>query len=177
MIIDILRIILRFIVLVTFQVLVLNNVQLGGFINPYLYVLFLITLPISTPKLLLLFVALVTGLTIDMFQNTVGMHASACLFLAFARPGWLKMIAPRDGYEADAIPSIKKFGFRWFAAYSFVLILIHHLALFYIEVFRFSEFFSTFFRVILSSIVTLLLVIIAQYISTKPSERLQRAGV
>ncbi len=176
MILDILRIVLRFIVLVSLQVLVLNNVQLGGFINPYLYVLFLITLPVSTPRLLLLFVALVTGLTIDMFQNTVGMHASACLFLAFARPSWLKMIAPRDGYEADAVPSIKKFGFPWFVAYSSVLILIHHFTLFYIEVFRFSEFFSTLLRVVLSSVVTLLLVIIAQYICTKPSERLQRAG-
>jgi len=176
MIVDILRIILRFFVLVTFQVLVLNNVQLGGFINPYLYVLFLITLPVSTPRLLLLFIALVTGLTIDMFQNTVGMHAFACVLLAFARPAWLKMISPRDGYEADAIPSIKKFGFKWFVAYAFVLILIHHFTLFYIEVFRFSEFFSTLLRVVLSSTVTLLLVIIAQYISTKPSERLQRAG-
>ncbi len=176
MIVEILRIVLRFIVLVSIQVLVLNNVQLGGFINPYLYVLFLLTLPISTPKLLLLIVALATGLTIDMFQNTMGMHASACLILAYARPWWLRVIAPRDGYDAEAVPSIKRFGVQWFTVYSLVLILIHHTFLFYIEVFRFSEFFSTLTRALLSSIVTLFLVIIAQYLGSRPSERLQRAG-
>jgi cell shape-determining protein MreD len=176
MILDILRIVLRFIVLMSIQILVLNNVQLGGYINPYLYVLFLITLPVNTPRAVLLFAALITGLTVDMFQNTMGMHASACLLLAYARPGWLKMIAPRDGYEADVSPSVKKFGMQWFVVYALVLILIHHLLLFYIEVFRFSEFFSTFLRVFLSTIVTLLLVIIAQYLINKPSERTQWAG-
>ncbi|CAN5505024.1 rod shape-determining protein MreD [soil metagenome] len=153
------------------QVLVLNNMQLGGFINPYLYVMFLITLPVKIPNLLLLGIALATGLTVDMFQNTMGMHASACMLLAYLRPGWLKMIAPRDGYESDAAPSVKKSGFQWFIVYAGVLVLVHHLLLFYLEVFRFSEFFSTFIRVLLSSVVTLLLIIIAQYLMNKPSDR------
>jgi rod shape-determining protein MreD len=171
MIIEILRYALRFVLLIAIQVLVLNNVELGGFINPFLYVLFLITLPIQTPRLLLLFVAFITGLTIDMFQNTMGMHASACLVLAFLRPGWLKTIAPRDGYDADAVPSIKKFGAQWFIVYSFVLVLFHNTILFYIEVFRFSEFFSTLIRVLLSSLVTMILIIIAQYLTTRPNDR------
>lgn len=171
MIIEILRIILRFVVLITIQVLLLNNMQLGGLINPFLYVMFLLTLPIQVPKLLLLLIGLVTGLSVDMFQNTMGMHASACLVLCFFRPTWLKMIAPRDGYESDAVPGIRKFGLQWFAAYSIVLIVLHHFVLFYIELFRFSEFFTTFLRVILSSIVTLLLIIITQYLITKPADR------
>jgi rod shape-determining protein MreD len=173
MIIEILRIALRFLVLVAIQVLILNNVELGGYINPYLYVLFLLTLPINTPKLLLLVIAFVTGITIDTFQNTMGMHASACIILAFVHPGWLKMIAPRDGYEVDATPSIKKFGVKWFLVYSSALIFLHHLFLFYIEVFRFSEFFTTMGRVLLSSLATLILVIMSQYLINKPSDRLQ----
>lgn len=171
MIVEVLRIILRFIVLVAIQVLVLNNIQLGGFINPYLYVLFLLRLPVRTPRLLLLVIAMATGLTIDMFQNTMGMHAMACVVLAYFRPGWLKIIAPRDGYETDAEPSIRKFGPGWFIAYASVMVLIHHLFLFYIEVFRFSEFFSTLLRVVLSSIVTLLLIIISQYLTMRSKER------
>ena len=171
MIIEILRYVVRFILLIAIQVLVLNNVQLGGLINPFLYILFLITLPIQIPRLLLLTIAFVTGITIDMFQNTMGMHASACLLLAYARPGWLKTIAPRDGYDADAVPSIKKFGLQWFVVYALVLVLFHHTLLFFIEVFRFSEFFGTLSRVLLSSLVTLLLIIIAQYLTNKPNDR------
>lgn len=176
MILQIFRILLQFILLTGIQVLILNNIQLAGFINPYLYVLFLLTLPVRTPKILLLVIALATGLTIDMFQNTMGMHASACIFLAYLRPGWLNIIAPREGYETDAVPSVRKFGIGWFTAYAGVMILAHHSLLFFIEVFRFSEFFSTLIRILCSSLVTLLLVIIAQYLVSKPSERMQRSA-
>lgn len=168
MILDILRIIIRFVVLVTIQVLVLNNVELGGFINPLLYVLFLLTLPVYTPRLLLLAVAMITGLMIDMFQNTMGMHASACLLLAYVRPAWLKIIAPRDGYDTEAVPSIRQFGIRWFLAYAGVLIFIHHFALFFIEIFRMSEFMNTLLRILISTIVTLLLVILSQFMTMRP---------
>ena len=171
MIIEILIIIIRFIVLAGVQVLVLNNLQLGGLINPYLYVLFLLTLPVRTPRILMLFIALATGLVIDMFMNTMGMHAAACLLLGFVRPSWLKIMSPRDGYETDAVPGIRKFGFQWFLVYSSVMVLVHHTFLFYIEVFRFSEFFYTFLRVILSSIVTMILIIISHYLFSKPEGR------
>ena len=171
MIIEILIIIIRFIILAGVQVLVLNNLQLGGLINPYLYVLFLLTLPVRTPRILMLFIALATGLVIDMFMNTMGMHAAACLLLGFVRPSWLKIMSPRDGYETDAVPGIPKFGFQWFLVYSSVMVLVHHTFLFYIEVFRFSEFFYTFLRVILSSIVTMILIIISHYLFSKPEGR------
>lgn len=163
-----LRHLLRFILLTTIQVLLLNNVQLGTFINPFLYVLFLLTLPVNIPKTGLLPIAMLCGLTIDMFQNTPGMHASACLLMAFIRPGWLKIIAPRDGYETDAEPGIRKFGFAWYITYAAVLVLAHHTLLFFIEVFRFSEFTDTLLRIVLSSLLTLLLIIIAQYLTVRP---------
>lgn len=168
MILDVLRILLRFLVLVSIQVLVLNNVELGGYINPLLYVLFLLTLPVNTPRVLLLVVAMVTGLTIDMFQNTMGMHAAASLVLAYMRPGWLKIIAPRDGYDTEAIPSIRQFGYRWFLAYSAVLVFVHHFTLFFIEVFRMSEFANTMIRILLSTVVTLLLIMLSQFMTLRP---------
>lgn len=168
MIILILRHFLQFLLLISLQVLILNNVQLGTFINPFLYILFLLSLPVNLPKLLLLPIALITGLVIDMFQNTPGMHASACLLLVYIRPYWLKIISPRDGYDTDTEPSIKKLGLAWYLAYASFLVLIHHLLLFYLEVFRFSEFMDTFIRVLLSSLLTLLLIIIVQYLKGKP---------
>ena len=161
---EIIRNIVRFAILVGIQVLVIKNIELGRFINPFIYVLFIIGLPFETPKWLLLFSGFVMGITIDLFYDTAGMHAAACVFIAYLRPGLLKLFSPRDGYEFGTQPTIQYLGIPWFLSYSGILILLHHLILFYIEVFRFSEFFSTFFRVIVSSVFTVLLVVISQYL-------------
>ena len=170
MIVNILQLILRFFVLVAIQVLILNNIQLGGIINPYLYVLFLITLPVQTPRVLLLFIGFFLGISIDLFQNSIGIHASACVLIAFIRPFWLKLVAPRDGFEPDESPEIKKFGFRWFLVYASMLVIIHHLVIFNLEIFRLSDFFTTQLRVIYSSLFTLTLIIISQYLLHKPEK-------
>ncbi|MDO9186491.1 MAG: rod shape-determining protein MreD [Bacteroidia bacterium] len=161
---EIIRNIVRFAILVGIQVLVIKNIELGRFINPFIYVLFIIGLPFETPKWLLLFSGFAMGITIDLFYDTAGMHAAACVFIAYLRPGLLKLFSPRDGYEFGTQPTIQYLGIPWFLSYSGILILLHHLILFYIEVFRFSEFFSTFFRVIVSSVFTVLLVVISQYL-------------
>ena len=159
---------LRFLLLTGLQVFLLNNIQLNTFINPFLYVLFLLWLPVHLPRLLLLPIALICGLTVDMFQNTPGMHAAACLILVYIRPGWLKIIAPRDGYEADAEPSVARFGITWYLAYASLLVFVHHLLLFFIEVFRFSEFPETLGRILSSTVVTLALILIVQYLTVRP---------
>ncbi len=158
------RNVLRFIFLIIFQVLILNNVQLGGFINPYLYVFFILMLPIDIPGWLLLLLAFVMGLSIDLFENTAGMHTSASVFMAFCRPYLLSMISPREGFDRGSVATIQKFGIGWMLTYAGILILLHHFALFYLEIFRFSSFFSTLLRVILSSAFTLGLVIVSQYL-------------
>lgn len=167
MITEILNVIFRFVMLIGVQVLVLNNVQLSGFINPYLYILFILLLPVKFPKIPALVLGFIAGLVVDMFTNTIGMHAAACVAMTFARSSVLSIFAPRDGYEAEAIPNIKDFGFSWFLVYTSTLVFIYHLVLFYIEEFRFNEFFSTLLRVFLSSLVTLLLILITQFLFGK----------
>jgi len=161
------RYLITFIVLVFLQVFILNNIQFSGFINPYIYVLFILILPFETPKWLLLVVAFALGITIDLFSSTLGMHSAATVFMAFARPYVLKVISPRDGYESETLPQLRFYGVNWFLKYSVILILLHHFFLFYIEVFRFSGFFTTFIRVVLSSIFTIVLVLISQYFYRK----------
>ena len=164
MINTIIRNILRFIVLVLVQVLLIKNIEIGRFINPFLYVLFIIALPFETPKWLLLLSGFILGITIDMFYDTMGMHAAATVFIAYIRPVILNLFSPREGYEFGTQPTIQYLGVPWFISYSGILIILHHFVLFYLEVFRFSEFFSTLFRVIVSSVCTLLLIIASQYL-------------
>lgn len=168
MITDLIRYVISFFALLILQVAVLNNIHLGGYINPFIYVMFILMLPVRIPGPLLLVLAFLLGLIIDMFSNTVGMHAAACVFMAFARPTVLKFIAPRDGYETESAPSVREFGFYWYAIYATILIFFHHLMLFYIEVFRVSEFFPTLLRSILSTIFTVVMVMLVQYLTDKP---------
>ena len=92
------------------------------------------------------------------------MHAAATVFMAFARPGVLRLIAPRDGYESDTKLIPQAMGFNWFITYLSIMVVLHHLMCFYLEVFRFSEFFITFFKAILNSVITITLILIGEYL-------------
>ncbi|HRY31742.1 MAG TPA: hypothetical protein P5531_02115 [Bacteroidales bacterium] len=164
--------IFRLIILVAVQILILNRVQFMGFINPYLYVMFILLLPFELAKWQLLLYAFGTGLIIDIFANTYGLHAGACTLMAYARPAVLKLLTSRKEYEPGLKPGIRDLGFNWFFSYASILILVHHAFLFFMEAFRFSEFFSTLLRVFLNGLVTLLLVFIAQYLFFKKEARI-----
>lgn len=157
------RNIVRFLVLVFFQVLVLDNIHIGGYLNPYIYILFILLMPFETPRWLILVTAFMLGLSVDLFSNTPGMHAAASVLMAFFRPWILSIFAPRDGYEPDTFPRVFFYGFNWFLRYSLVMVFLHHLAFFYIEAFHFQEFLSTLLRVILSTALTTATIILSQY--------------
>jgi hypothetical protein len=161
------RNIIRFVGLVLFQVFILNHVSLGGYVNPYLYVLFILWLPFSTEKWLLLLSAFLLGFTVDIFSNTLGLNAAASVAMAFARPFVITMLSTGADFEPGSRPSIRGQGMRWFLPYSAILVLVHHFVLFYLEVFRMSEFFTTLLRVILSSIFTLGLVFLSEYLTVR----------
>ncbi len=156
--------IIRFFVLVLLQVMILNNIQLSGYINPYLYVLFIIVLPFETPGWLVLLLAFILGIVIDIFSNTLGIHAAATVAMAYSRQHILHKIAPRGGFEMNSYPSIKNNGLWWFVKYAISLILIHHIILFYIEVFSFQFFFKTLFLALMNAIITTLILVLSQYI-------------
>ncbi len=159
--------IIRFLVLTLFQVFILNKIQLSGYINPYLYVLFILILPLETPRWLLLVLAFIQGLTIDMFIQTPGMHAAACVLLAFLRPFIIGTISSKKEYEPGIQPSIQDLGFTWFVSYTGILTLAHHTLLFFIEVFHFEELFITLQRIIYSTAISLILIILSQYVFYK----------
>jgi rod shape-determining protein MreD len=163
MINSVLRYSVIFVLLVLLQVLFFNNIQFSGFVNPYVYIMFILLLPFEIPSWALLFVSFFTGLIIDFFSGSHGMHTSATVFAGFVRPYVLRVISPRDGYESSGDPSMAIFGFRWFLLYSLLIVGIHHSILFYLEVFRFSDFFRTFFRVLMSTVFTTAFILMIEY--------------
>jgi rod shape-determining protein MreD len=155
---------LRFVILVLLQVIVLNHVNFSGYLNPYLYVLFILILPFETPGWVLLITSFLIGYSVDIFSNTQGMNAAASVFMGFCRPLVIRMVTTQREFEQNMQPGIRDMGFRWFLSYSLLLIFLHHLVLFYLEAFSFNQFFSTLFRATLSALFTLALVILSQYL-------------
>jgi hypothetical protein len=151
---DIVKNILRFLFLIVLQVVIVQNIHLSTYVILLPYVLAIILLPFETPRLLLLTSSFLLGVVIDYFFDSSGLHASACTLLGFSRYYILKFISPREGYDAGVQPNVDDMGLPWFIRYAGTLVLIHHFYFFFLEVFRFSEFFQTFLRAILSSIGT-----------------------
>ena len=158
MILSIPRYIFQFIVLVLLQVLLLNNIHFLGFVNPYLYILFIVVFPLNAPRPLFLFVAFLLGLTLDIFTNTLGIHAFATVFVAFIRPYILSLYIPRDNHDY-VIPSMSSFGQASFIKYAVTMVLVHHAVLFLIEAFSFRSIGFLILKILLNSLLTLLLLL------------------
>ncbi len=157
------RNIVRFIVVIIFQVMVMDNVMINGYMVPYVYLLFILLMPFETPRWMQLLSGFALGMGIDLFENTPGMHTAATVLVAFIRPYLLDLLAPRDGYEPETFPRIHYYGFVWFLKYTFIIVVIHHFMLFYLEVFQLKDFFSTLLRVILSSVLSASTIVLSQY--------------
>lgn len=162
------RHILVFIVLVLLQALVLDHLDLAnGWVVPYLYVLFIIGLPFYTPPWATLVLGFLLGMAMDFFTSTPGMHAGACTVMAYARLLMLRILAPREGYDPIKRPTVQHMGLNWYMTFAGTLVLVHHLWLFFVEVYRFDHFFSTFLRALMSAIATLLLCLLTQALTAR----------
>jgi rod shape-determining protein MreD len=166
MILTIARNTLYFVVLVLLQVLLFNNINFLGFINPYIYVLFILSLPVALNKKSIMVFAFIIGLLIDIFTNTLGVHIFASVLIAYLRNFWIDALFFRNDFDFTA-PSINNFGFYNYLKYAFVLIFIHHLTLFFLEVLSFDNFWLMLLRVLYNSIVSLLLIISFELIKSK----------
>lgn len=152
---SIFRNILRFVVLVLAQITLFNNIKFLGYINPYPYILFILLFPIGDNRASLLFTSFLLGLSIDMFANSGGMHAAACLCIAYMRP-WVLQSIFGIAYEYNAVKvSSAAYGER--LLFIGIMIFAHHLILFSLESFNFSDIIYILKKTLFSGAFTLLL--------------------
>lgn len=138
------------------QVLLFNNLSIGGAVNIFIYVYFIIALPTNINRTLLLFMGFILGATIDVFSNTWGIHTLATTFIAYIRPYFISLIFSQDDKER-LVPRMKILGFT-FWKYAVAMVFFHHLLLFSLEAFSFSFFFIVLLKTVVSTLITLLLV-------------------
>jgi len=161
------RILVKYVVmffsLVLVQVLIFNQVQFSGFFNPYVYLLFIILLPLSTPRYAVLILAFVLGLIIDIFSNSLGVHSAATVFAAYLRPLVIRIISNREDDKSD-YPGLNQNKLAWFINYVLIMVVLHHTVLFYLEVYTFANFLNTLYRVILSSLFSIIIIVLSQFL-------------
>lgn len=160
--------IIRFFTLLVIQIFVLNQINFGGWINPYIYILFIILYPINSNKFGFITASFLLGLMMDIFSDSGGVHATASLLLAYVRPSFLKF-AFGLSYEYQTIRIADKLSVDRFT-FIMISILFHHLLLFTLELYRFDLFFEIISRTILSTIFTFIICIISIYL-IKPNRK------
>lgn len=163
---------LRFLILILIQVGLFKNMGYYNLASPLPYILFILLLPIGISNFMLFVLALLTGLTVDAFYDSIGVHAAACVTLAWFRIFFHRITLDIDAQESSGTPSWGNMGFKWFGTYVIFSALIHHIVLFVVEVFSFKNFTNTLLSAILSSIFTIILIFIISIITYRRKSRL-----
>ncbi|HUW92497.1 MAG TPA: hypothetical protein VMV74_04995 [Bacteroidales bacterium] len=156
-----------FILLILLQLLVFNNIQFSGYVNPYVYVMLIIILPLSMPSWIVLIIAFLAGFIIDAFSGTMGVHTFATVMAGFVRPWIISLNMTHEAADPDTSPSVQNNGLRWFFLFAGMIVLVHHLSLFYVEVFSFTGFFRTLLRVLLSTLFTTFFIVFIDLIRSR----------
>ena len=156
---------LSFFVYVLAQVLILQNLVLFNTAFCFLYIFFVLLLPKELSNLLLMLIGLVLGVSIDIFYNSLGLHALSLVLMAYLRNYWLAAITPQGGYDVGVPPSLSAYGLQWFLVYTFPLIFVHHFVVFFVEAAGFRLFWYTMLKVMMSLLFTLTVALILQYLS------------
>lgn len=158
------KMILRFVGLVAAQVLIVNHIRFGGYVHPYIYMIFIMLLPVNMPKIPLLLVSFGLGIVIDLFMGTLGLHAASTTLIAFCRPAVIRIISGNQKLENIHEPTIEHLGFPWFLRYSLCIVILHHFSLFLLETFSFRLIGQSLLRILLSTPVSIFLVLIILYL-------------
>lgn len=160
--------ILRFIILVLAQILICNNINFLGYINPYIYVLFILLYPINNNRMLFLFWSFLIGLSIDMFSDSGGINAAACVTIAFVRPAILKFCFGAV-YEHQTV-KFSDIDFVQRLTYFTLMVGIHHIVLFTLEIFNFSYILLILKKTLFSGIFTIVLSLLLATIFSRNSK-------
>ena len=166
--------IIRFVALVLFQVLVVNHIRLGGYVHPYIYMIFILLLPINIPNWQLLLLGFGLGLSIDLFTGTPGLHAGATTLMAFCRPAILRFVSGHQKLENVVEPNLSQQGGAWFLRYTLCMVLVHHFALFFLESFSFHLILQVLLRIAISVPVSVFMIMIILYLFQREKKQESR---
>jgi rod shape-determining protein MreD len=154
----VLRHILSLVIVLLLQMLVFNNLHFLGICHPYIYILFLIALPIRIPQWIELLIGFGVGLIVDMCCGSPGVHTAACSFLAYLRPIFIRRTiqdAERISMTIDGL----SIGFNEYVKLVVLYTILHHTLVFLIEAWSLAHFWLLLAKIIVSSLFTIALLL------------------
>ena len=153
--------------LILIQLLVLNQVSLGTYVMPMLYLLAILMLPTDMKRIPMLLTAFGTGLFVDIMNNMLGFHALACTVVAMMRILFADRILTRGESTTISTPSIYNVSLQYFISYLLILFAAYYLVYFTIAQFGIIKFGDDLVAVVASTVVTVLLSLLYQFIFLK----------
>lgn len=162
--------IFRLILLLLAQILIFSNINFSSFINPYIFPLFILLLPFETPRWLLMLIGFGAGLLLDLFLGSVGMHAAACLLIAYLRPFLINIITPK-GTEFEISPNVYAQGITWFVVYLGITMFLYLTFYFLVEAATFLNFFLLLIKIFLSVFVSVIFMLIFLFLFSAKKKR------
>jgi len=154
----------RFIVLILLQVFVFNYVQWFGFLNPFVYLLFLILLPLEISKSVQYIIAFSTGFMVDVFLRTYGIQTFACVLMIFFRPYIILILNGFKPFESGVrpVPGVKEFS--WILVYTLLLVFIHQITVTTLEVFQWIQWWHIIWSSVANTLFTTFIILCIEYI-------------
>lgn len=163
---DLVRNTIRFILFVFLQVYILNKMPLlHELITPYLYFLYILWLPFYIKRGWLLILGFFLGLSIDYYSITPGLHAAACVLIAYLRPFIIHLLSPKEAAEYSyKEPSPKAMGWTSYLLYALILSFCHNFYLLFLAWLSFGSFIVFLMKIFVTTAISLLMIIIAELI-------------
>ncbi len=156
---------IRFFVLLIFQVLILKNINIyPPYVQVFIYPLFILLLPMKTPQWALLLLGFLIGISVDMFYDSLGLHAAAGVLIAYARKFVAKFLEPHGGYEINDNPNKTDMGFTWFLQYSSLLMTVFVLYVFILEEFSFMNIGLILLKSVIAFILSMIVILLHHFI-------------
>ncbi len=158
-----------FVVLVLAQGIIFNNICLFDVAVPFVFIYFIIHLPVTLSTNWLLTVSFLAGLSVDIFANTAGMNALACTIIAMSRRTVLHLYFPREDELTIPEPSMRSLGLDVYMKYLFTIVLMYCIIIYLIEAFSIFDITRLLMRIGASTLLTfVLLLAIDSAVSRKP---------
>ncbi len=148
----------QWLVAMVLQVLLINRLQLGGVCHPFIYILPLLTMPITLPRWADMLIGLAAGLLMDVFCNSLGVHTAACIMLMYARRPLISLWFSDTERLTDTL-NMRAVGIAPFIKYASVLVVAHHLLVFFLTAWTMQLWWYTLLTTLVSSIISLALIL------------------
>ncbi|MDR0693789.1 MAG: rod shape-determining protein MreD [Prevotellaceae bacterium] len=152
-----------FVIMVLLQSFIFTKLPLTTYVQPCIYVLFILLLPVGHSRITALLWAFCLGLCVDLFTlDVIGINTAVTVALAFIRPYLLKLFLPKSDIDAFIIPTSKILGIRQFLGYSFLSLLFHQTLFFLLDAFAFYDIFHTLLRILMSTVCSVIFILLLQ---------------